>query len=102
MGIAVTSEVMSKLTIALIAVLFCITLAEVSEKQSVENEALSEILNDHNLVKREADPNKKKKNAAKKRNKRKKKCPNGKKCRKAINTSKKGKKAGKRNQRKGK
>merc|ERR1712137_1087219 len=58
MGVlAVTSKVMLKLTVALLAALICIILADVSgEQQSIETDTLSEVLSDHKLVKREADP----------------------------------------------
>merc|ERR1712110_1156738 len=54
------SQVMSKLTVALLAALICILLADVSgEQQSLETDTLSEVLSDHTLVKREADPGRK-------------------------------------------
>merc|ERR1712184_231168 len=106
MGVlAVTSKVMSKLTVALLAALICIILADVSgEQQSIETDTLSEVLSDHKLVKREADPERKKKKkkagkrASKKRRNKKKKCrkgAKGKDCRKARRQAKKGGKSGK-------
>merc|ERR1712176_203788 len=84
MGVlAVTSQVMSKLTVALLAAIFCIILADVSGEQSTETDILPEKLNEKSLVKREADPAKKKKK--KKKKKRTGKCrkgQKGKKCRK--------------------
>merc|ERR1711909_117067 len=109
MGVlAVSSKVMSKLTVALLAALICIILADVSgEQQSIETDTLSEVLSDHKLVKREADPGREKrrkkkkkagKRASKKRRNQKKKCrkgAKGKDCRKARKQAKKGGKSGK-------
>merc|ERR1712066_134428 len=87
MGKAVTSPVMSKLTIALLAALFFIILADVSAEQSVETDIFAEVLNDHNLAKREAEAEenkKKKRNGGKK-----KKCKKGKKGKKCRNAKRK-------------
>jgi len=89
-----TSQVMTKLTVALLAAIFCIILADVSGEQSTETDILPEKLSDKNLVKREADPAKKKKKKTGK-----KKCQrgkNGRKCRreKKRKSGKKSKKRG--------
>ena len=111
---------MSKLTVALLAALFCIILAGLNlfiriqkvltlsyldvsgEQQSLETDTLSEVLSDHSLVKREADPGREKKKksgkrASKKRKNKKKKCrkgAKGKECRKARRQAKKSGKSG--------
>jgi len=96
---------MSKLTIALLAALFFIILADVSAEQSVETDIFAEVLNDHNLAKREAkaeENKKKRRNGGKK-----KKCKKGKKGKKCRNAKrklikgKKGKKTSGRNRDKG-
>merc|ERR1711934_1017304 len=85
--------VMTKLTVVLLAAIFCIILADVSGEQSTETDILPEKLSDKNLVKREADPSKKKKKKTGK-----KKCQRGKKGKKCRREKKRrsGKKSKKR------
>jgi len=64
----VTSQVMTKLTVVLLAAIFCIILADVSGEQSTETDILPEKLSDKNLVKREADPAKRRRRKLERKN----------------------------------